>query len=71
MFFADKAKDQAFLNQLKQRSTDAGCYNLRIMVDGEGVLGDLNTAARTKDSKYLDDYAGTLATKKLIELCNS
>lgn len=48
MFFADKAKDQAFLTQLKQRSADAGCYNLRIMVDGEGVLGDLNPTIRTK-----------------------
>src|SRR5579863_4379127 len=36
MFFADKAKDAAFLTELKKRSADAGCYNLRIMVDGEG-----------------------------------
>lgn len=48
MFFADKAKDQQFLTQLKQRSADAGTYNLRIMVDGEGVLGDLNETTRTK-----------------------
>jgi sugar phosphate isomerase/epimerase len=48
MFFADKAKDQAFLTELKQRSADAGTYNLRIMVDGEGVLGDLNEATRLK-----------------------
>ena len=27
---------------------DAGCYNLRIMVDGEGVLGDLNETIRLK-----------------------
>jgi sugar phosphate isomerase/epimerase len=48
MFFADKAKDQTFLNELKKRSADAGCYNLRIMVDGEGVLGDLDNTVRTK-----------------------
>jgi sugar phosphate isomerase/epimerase len=48
MFFADKAKDQQFLTDLKKRATDAGSYNLRIMVDGEGVLGDLNEAARLK-----------------------
>ncbi len=48
MFFADKAKDHQFLLGLKKRSADAGCYNLRIMVDGEGVLGDLNEAARLK-----------------------
>src|SRR5882672_411906 len=35
MFFADKAKDAGFLNELKKRSADNGCYNLRIMVDGE------------------------------------
>ncbi|HVU94885.1 MAG TPA: sugar phosphate isomerase/epimerase family protein [Puia sp.] len=48
MFFADKANDQTFLNELKKRSADAGCYNLRIMVDGEGVLGDLNNTIRSK-----------------------
>jgi sugar phosphate isomerase/epimerase len=48
MFFADKAKDTTFLSELKKRSADNGCYNLRIMVDGEGVLGDLNTEERSK-----------------------
>jgi sugar phosphate isomerase/epimerase len=48
MFFADKAKDSGFLNELKKRSADNGCYNLRIMVDGEGVLGDLDKSIRTK-----------------------
>lgn len=48
MFFASKARDNTFLNELKKRSADAGCYNLRIMVDGEGVLGDLNKDVRTK-----------------------
>ncbi|MFC0514915.1 TIM barrel protein [Mucilaginibacter angelicae] len=48
MFFADKAKDQQFLSDLKKRAADAGSYNLRIMVDGEGVLGDLNEAIRLK-----------------------
>src|SRR6478736_3232918 len=48
MFFADKAKDTTFLNELKKRALDNGCYNLRIMIDGEGVLGDLNKEARTK-----------------------
>ena len=48
MFFADKAKDTKFLKNLKERAADAGSYNLRIMVDGEGVLGDLNEATRLK-----------------------
>jgi sugar phosphate isomerase/epimerase len=48
MFFADKARDAAYLGQLRKRADDAGSYNLRIMVDGEGVLGDLNDANRLK-----------------------
>ena len=48
MFFADKAKDTQFLTELKKRSADNGCYNLRIMVDGEGVLGDPNATERIK-----------------------
>jgi sugar phosphate isomerase/epimerase len=48
MFFADKARDAAWLGELKKRAADTGSYNLRIMVDGEGVLGDLNQATRLK-----------------------
>jgi sugar phosphate isomerase/epimerase len=48
MFFATRAKDEAWLNDLKKRAADNGCYNLRIMVDGEGVLGDLNETVRLK-----------------------
>jgi sugar phosphate isomerase/epimerase len=63
MFFADKAKDTSYLNSLKQRSADAGTYNLRIMIDGEGVLGDLNETNRVKavDNHYKwIDAAATL-----------
>jgi sugar phosphate isomerase/epimerase len=51
MFFADKAKDNAFLNDLKKRAADNGSYNLRIMVDLMGVpgsLGDLDDKLRLK-----------------------
>ena len=50
MFFADKAKNTQYLQDLKKRSADAGTYNLRIMVDvmGGTPLGDLNEAARIK-----------------------
>ncbi|HWB26255.1 MAG TPA: TIM barrel protein [Chitinophagaceae bacterium] len=48
MFFADKAKDATFLSELKKRAEDNGCFNLRIMIDGEGVLGDLNKDVRSK-----------------------
>ena len=38
-FFKDKAKDQDYLKQMKQRAADAGVRSLLIMVDGEGALG--------------------------------
>lgn len=48
MFFADKAKDTQYLGELKKRAADNGSYNLRIMIDGEGVLGDLDDKVRLK-----------------------
>src|SRR5579863_5935860 len=41
MFFADKAKDQNYLAELKKRAADNGSYNLRIMVDMVGMPGSL------------------------------
>ena len=38
-FFFDKAKDQKYLSELKQRTSDIGVKNLVIMVDLEGDLG--------------------------------
>ena len=46
-FFKDRAKDQAYLAQMKQRATDQDVRSLLIMVDGEGDLGDPDAAART------------------------
>ncbi|HEY7883668.1 MAG TPA: TIM barrel protein [Cellvibrionaceae bacterium] len=37
-FFMDKARDQVFLQALKQRAVDHNVKNLLIMVDGEGDL---------------------------------
>lgn len=45
-FFAEKARDQTYLAELKQRAADAGVQNLLIMIDGEGHLGDPDEAAR-------------------------
>ncbi|MEM8757587.1 MAG: sugar phosphate isomerase/epimerase family protein [Planctomycetota bacterium] len=45
-FFADKADDEPYLAELKQRSDDAGVECLLIMCDGEGNLGDPDGAAR-------------------------
>ncbi|MFK8114267.1 MAG: sugar phosphate isomerase/epimerase family protein [Rubripirellula sp.] len=47
-FFKDKAKDEKYLADLKQRCEDEGVKSLLIMVDGEGQLGASDEAARTK-----------------------
>ncbi len=45
-FFKDKARDQAYLADLKKRAADNGVRSLLIMCDGEGHLGDPDTAKR-------------------------
>lgn len=45
-FFKDKAKDQKYLAELKQRAEDVGVKSLLIMCDGEGALGDADEAKR-------------------------
>ncbi len=45
-FFKDKAKDQKYLGELKQRTDDNGIRNVLIMCDGEGHLGDPDEAQR-------------------------
>ena len=47
-FFKDKAKDQKYLAEMKQRAADNGVKSLLIMIDGEGALGDADEAKRTK-----------------------
>jgi sugar phosphate isomerase/epimerase len=44
--FFEKAKDKAYLADMKQRAADAGVKNLLIMIDGEGNLGDPDEKAR-------------------------
>ena len=39
-FFKDKAKDQAYLTDMKKRAADVNVKSLLIMCDGEGRLGD-------------------------------
>ncbi|MGC4003823.1 MAG: sugar phosphate isomerase/epimerase family protein [Pirellulales bacterium] len=46
-FYKGKAKDQAFLADLKKRADDHGVKNVLIMCDGEGNLGDPDDAKRT------------------------
>ena len=45
-FFKDKATDADYLAQMKKRASDAGVKSLLIMCDGEGNLGDPDTAKR-------------------------
>lgn len=45
-FFKDKAKDEKYLGQMKQRAEDLGVKSLLIMIDGEGQLGDPDSAKR-------------------------
>jgi len=46
-FFKDKARDMAYLTDLKTRADDHGVRNVLIMCDGEGALGDPDDGART------------------------
>ena len=45
-FFKDKAKDEKYLAEMKNRADDVGVKNLLIMCDGEGRLGDPDDTAR-------------------------
>lgn len=45
-FFKEKARDRAYLTDLKTRCDDHGVRSLLIMCDGEGALGDPDEAAR-------------------------
>lgn len=46
-FFKDKAEDEAYLADMKQRCEDHDVTSLLIMCDGEGRLGDPDEKART------------------------
>lgn len=45
-FFMDKAEDQDYLREMKQRADDAGVRSVLIMCDREGALGDPDEDAR-------------------------
>lgn len=46
-FFKDRARDRAYLQDMKTRADDAGVRSLLIMCDGEGRLGDVDESERT------------------------
>jgi L-ribulose-5-phosphate 3-epimerase len=45
-FFKDKAKDQKYLTEMKNRASDLGVKSVLIMIDNEGALGDADEAKR-------------------------
>lgn len=45
-FFKDRAKDTAYLNEMKKRATDQGLVSLIIMCDGEGEIGGAEESKR-------------------------
>jgi L-ribulose-5-phosphate 3-epimerase len=45
-FFKDKARDHAYLAELKRRAGDHGVKSLLIMIDDEGALGDPDEGKR-------------------------
>ena len=47
-FFKEHARDPEYLGELRRRADDAGVKSLLIMCDGEGALGDPETAARAR-----------------------
>ena len=47
-FFKDKAKDMAYLKEMKKISNNEGVDNVLIMIDGEGALGDADPKKRTQ-----------------------
>ncbi len=59
--FKDKAKDEAYLGEMKKRAAGEGVKSLLIMVDGEGSLGAAQEPARAKTIenhlKWLDAAA--------------
>ncbi len=47
-FFADKAKDAAYLAEMNKRAADNGVKQLLIMIDGEGGLAETDSKKRTE-----------------------
>ncbi|WP_028978850.1 sugar phosphate isomerase/epimerase family protein [Sporocytophaga myxococcoides] len=62
-FFADKAKDQEYLKNLKQRAEDNGVKSLLIMVDNEGSLS--STVASERKTAVENHYKWVDAAKFL------
>lgn len=61
-FFKDKARDEAYIGELKRRADDAGVKPLLIMCDGEGNLGDPDDAKRAEAANNHVKWLGAAKT---------
>ncbi len=62
-FFKDKARDQAYLAEMKKRAEDHGVRSLLIMCDGEGQLGDPDD---TKRAQAVDNHKKWVEAAKFL-----
>lgn len=62
-FFKNKAKDNAYLDEMKRRADGEGVKSLLIMIDGEGSLGDADSALQTRAIE--NHYKWVSAAKRL------
>ncbi|MGE9269104.1 MAG: sugar phosphate isomerase/epimerase family protein [Verrucomicrobiales bacterium] len=62
-FFKDKAKDQAYLGEMKKRAADLGVANVLIMIDGEGHIG---AGSEEKRQKTIDNHKKWVEAAKFL-----
>jgi L-ribulose-5-phosphate 3-epimerase len=63
IFFKDKAEDAAYLKEMNTRAKDLGVTQLLIMCDGEGAIGDPDSAKR---SQAIDNHRKWLHAAKTL-----
>jgi sugar phosphate isomerase/epimerase len=63
-FFKDKARDEKYLAELKQRCDDDGVVCVLIMCDGEGRLGDPDA---TKRAEAVENHAKWIDAAKFLD----
>lgn len=62
-FFMDKAKDQAYLGEMKKRAADLGVKSLIIMCDREGNIGDPDEKKR---NQTVDNHRKWIDAAKIL-----
>lgn len=62
-FFMDKAKDEAYLREMKKRAADLGVTSLIIMCDREGNIGDPD---ETKRNQTVDNHRKWIDAAKFL-----